>query len=92
MRSSLTKLRDTQHAGRAVPGFDLAVMDEAHRIAGQAEKNPAARRGHRRELVTANGLPIGHLEQRSTRFYQTSGAAASIIWAPSAAAPLEGCR
>ncbi|WP_438307097.1 hypothetical protein ACSHXN_47485 (plasmid) [Streptomyces sp. HUAS TT11] len=28
----------TQNTGYAVPPFDLAVMDEAHRIAGRADK------------------------------------------------------
>ncbi|WP_328786121.1 DEAD/DEAH box helicase [Streptomyces sp. NBC_00273] len=35
---SLDKIRDAQHTGRPVPPFDLAIMDEAHRIAGRADK------------------------------------------------------
>lgn len=35
---SLDKIEQTQHSGYAVPPFDLAVMDEAHRIAGRADK------------------------------------------------------
>ncbi|MET7906214.1 hypothetical protein ABZS86_34075 [Streptomyces sp. NPDC005355] len=32
---SLNKIEETQKTGYAVPPFDLAVMDEAHRIAGR---------------------------------------------------------
>lgn len=35
---SLDKIKETQNTGYAVPPFDLAVMDEAHRIAGRADK------------------------------------------------------
>ncbi|MET8182364.1 Helicase associated domain protein [Streptomyces sp. NPDC005336] len=35
---SLNKIEETQKTGYAVPPFDLAVMDEAHRIAGRADK------------------------------------------------------
>ncbi|WP_166028463.1 DEAD/DEAH box helicase [Streptomyces chilikensis] len=35
---SLTKIEETQHSGFDVPPFDLAIMDEAHRIAGRADK------------------------------------------------------
>ncbi|MEU1017140.1 DEAD/DEAH box helicase family protein [Streptomyces sp. NPDC005898] len=35
---SLNKIQETQRTGYAVPPFDLAVMDEAHRIAGRADK------------------------------------------------------
>ncbi|MFF2789738.1 Helicase associated domain protein [Streptomyces sp. NPDC058049] len=35
---SLDKIRDAQHTGRPVPPFDLAIMDEAHRIAGRPDK------------------------------------------------------
>ncbi|MFI1303374.1 DEAD/DEAH box helicase [Streptomyces sioyaensis] len=35
---SLNKIAETQKTGYAVPPFDLAVMDEAHRIAGRADK------------------------------------------------------
>jgi superfamily II DNA or RNA helicase len=62
---SLTKLRDAQHAGRAVPGFDLAVMDEAHRIAGRAGKkwtlinDQAAIRADRRLFMTATPRSFG---------------------------------
>ncbi|WP_329536857.1 DEAD/DEAH box helicase family protein (plasmid) [Streptomyces sp. NBC_01450] len=39
---SLDKIEQTQSTGYAVPPFDLAVMDEAHRIAGRADKKWAA--------------------------------------------------
>ncbi|MFF7216882.1 DEAD/DEAH box helicase family protein [Streptomyces sp. NPDC008238] len=39
---SLDKVEAAQHTGRSVPPFDLAVMDEAHRIAGRADKRWAA--------------------------------------------------
>ncbi|MFI1415674.1 Helicase associated domain protein [Streptomyces sp. NPDC020707] len=39
---SLDKIEETQNTGYAVPPFDLAVMDEAHRIAGRADKKWAA--------------------------------------------------
>ncbi|WDM16627.1 Helicase associated domain protein [Streptomyces lavenduligriseus] len=35
---SLNKIEETRKTGYAVPPFDLAVMDEAHRIAGRADK------------------------------------------------------
>ncbi|MGK7235792.1 DEAD/DEAH box helicase [Streptomyces hygroscopicus] len=35
---SLNKIEQTQSTKYAVPPFDLAVMDEAHRIAGRADK------------------------------------------------------
>ncbi|MFI1855540.1 Helicase associated domain protein [Streptomyces sp. NPDC020480] len=35
---SLNKIEETQNTKYAVPPFDLAVMDEAHRIAGRADK------------------------------------------------------
>ncbi|MEU5756246.1 Helicase associated domain protein [Streptomyces sp. NPDC047829] len=35
---SLDKIEQTQRTGYAVPPFDLAIMDEAHRIAGRADK------------------------------------------------------
>ncbi|MEV7871427.1 Helicase associated domain protein [Streptomyces sp. NPDC088124] len=35
---SLNKIEQTQNTGYAVPPFDLAIMDEAHRIAGRADK------------------------------------------------------
>ncbi|MFJ6650469.1 Helicase associated domain protein [Streptomyces sp. NPDC091290] len=56
---SLTKIEETQSTGYAVPPFDLAVMDEAHRIAGRADKkwaivNDAQRiRADRRLYMTA---------------------------------------
>nr|WP_329868384.1 Helicase associated domain protein [Streptomyces sp. SP18CS02] len=56
---SLNKIEQTQRTGYAVPPFDLAVMDEAHRIAGRADKkwalvNDAQRiRAHRRLYMTA---------------------------------------
>ncbi|WP_416962312.1 Helicase associated domain protein [Streptomyces sp. Agncl-13] len=39
---SLDKIENTQHTPHQVPAFDLAVMDEAHRIAGRADKKWAA--------------------------------------------------
>lgn len=39
---SLDKIEDTQHTRFPVPPFDLAIMDEAHRIAGRADKKWAA--------------------------------------------------
>ncbi|MEV6182266.1 Helicase associated domain protein [Streptomyces sp. NPDC052015] len=56
---SLDKIEQTQSTGYAVPPFDLAVMDEAHRIAGRADKkwaivNDAQRiRADRRLYMTA---------------------------------------
>ncbi|MGW5679257.1 Helicase associated domain protein [Streptomyces sp. NPDC003860] len=56
---SLNKIEQTQNTGYAVPPFDLAVMDEAHRIAGRADKkwaivNDAQRiRADRRLYMTA---------------------------------------
>jgi Predicted helicase len=35
---SLDKIEATQHTRYTVPPFDLAIMDEAHRIAGRADK------------------------------------------------------
>ncbi|GAA2331260.1 DEAD/DEAH box helicase family protein [Streptomyces cuspidosporus] len=35
---SLNKIEETQNTKYTVPPFDLAVMDEAHRIAGRADK------------------------------------------------------
>ncbi|MER6625423.1 Helicase associated domain protein [Streptomyces sp. NPDC000931] len=39
---SLDKIEQTRNTHFAVPPFDLAVMDEAHRIAGRADKKWAA--------------------------------------------------
>ncbi|WP_234431998.1 DEAD/DEAH box helicase [Streptomyces sp. NRRL S-241] len=56
---SLDKVRDAQHTREDVPGFDLAVMDEAHRIAGRTDKKwalvheNAAIRADRRLYMTA---------------------------------------
>lgn len=56
---SLNKIEETQSTGYTVPPFDLAVMDEAHRIAGRADKKWAivndAKRIHadRRLYMTA---------------------------------------
>ncbi|MFI9650520.1 Helicase associated domain protein [Streptomyces sp. NPDC052040] len=56
---SLTKIEETQKTGYDVPPFDLAVMDEAHRIAGRSDKKWAivndAKRIHadRRLYMTA---------------------------------------
>ncbi|MFD9776073.1 Helicase associated domain protein [[Kitasatospora] papulosa] len=35
---SLDKIEGTQHTSYRVPPFDIAIMDEAHRIAGRADK------------------------------------------------------
>ncbi|MBP2579543.1 superfamily II DNA or RNA helicase [Streptomyces sp. PvR006] len=56
---SLDKVRDAQHTREGVPPFDLAVMDEAHRIAGRTDKkwalvhDNAAIRADRRLYMTA---------------------------------------
>ncbi|MGW1045004.1 Helicase associated domain protein [Streptomyces sp. NPDC002547] len=56
---SLNKIEETQSTGYTVPPFDLAIMDEAHRIAGRADKKWAmvndAKRIHaeRRLYMTA---------------------------------------
>ncbi|MFI1700713.1 DEAD/DEAH box helicase family protein [Streptomyces bobili] len=56
---SLNKIEDAQNTGYEVPPFDLAVLDEAHRIAGRADKkwaiaNDASRlRAERRLYMTA---------------------------------------
>ncbi|GGT02822.1 DEAD/DEAH box helicase [Streptomyces cinerochromogenes] len=56
---SLNKIEETQNTGYDVPPFDLAVMDEAHRIAGRSDKkwaiaNDAQRiRADRRLYMTA---------------------------------------
>ncbi|MFK0025673.1 Helicase associated domain protein [Streptomyces sp. NPDC090798] len=39
---SLDKIEETQNTRYVVPPFDLAIMDEAHRIAGRADKKWAA--------------------------------------------------
>ncbi|MGC0344349.1 Helicase associated domain protein [Streptomyces sp. SLBN-8D4] len=39
---SLDKIENTLHSAFTVPAFDLAVMDEAHRIAGRTDKKWAA--------------------------------------------------
>lgn len=36
--ASLDGIEATQHTGIEVPAFDLAVMDEAHRVSGRADK------------------------------------------------------
>ncbi|WP_318205868.1 DEAD/DEAH box helicase [Streptomyces sp. SCL15-4] len=62
---SLDKIEQTQSSGYAVPPFDLAVMDEAHRIAGRADKkwaivNDAKRiRADRRLYMTATPRIFG---------------------------------
>ncbi|QOV33101.1 Helicase associated domain protein [Streptomyces ferrugineus] len=62
---SLNKIEQTQSTGYAVPPFDLAVMDEAHRIAGRADKKWAlvndAKRIHadRRLYMTATPRIFG---------------------------------
>ncbi|SCD31895.1 hypothetical protein GA0115243_100872 [Streptomyces sp. ScaeMP-e83] len=38
---SLDKIQETRNTAYAVPPFDLAVMDEAHRIAGHLDKKRA---------------------------------------------------
>jgi superfamily II DNA or RNA helicase len=56
---SLDKIENTQHTPHQAPPFDLAIMDEAHRIAGRADKkwatvNDATRiRADRRLYMTA---------------------------------------
>ena len=56
---SLDKVEQTRHSRFEVPAFDLAVMDEAHRIAGRADKkwaviNDATRiKADRRLYMTA---------------------------------------
>ncbi|WP_256864110.1 DEAD/DEAH box helicase family protein [Streptomyces avermitilis] len=37
---SLNKIEETQNTGYAVPPFDLAIMDEAHRIADEGAIHP----------------------------------------------------
>lgn len=39
---SLDKIQETRNTAYAVPPFDLAVMDEAHRVAGRPDKKWAA--------------------------------------------------
>ncbi|WOI60903.1 DEAD/DEAH box helicase [Streptomyces fradiae] len=62
---SLDKIEQTQSSGYTVPPFDLAVMDEAHRIAGRADKkwaiaNDAKRiRADRRLYMTATPRIFG---------------------------------
>ncbi|MFE6839995.1 DEAD/DEAH box helicase family protein [Streptomyces sp. NPDC057705] len=59
---SLDKIRDAQHTGRPVPPFDLAIMDEAHRIAGRPDKkwtvinDAAAIRADRRLYMTRTAM------------------------------------
>ncbi|MFF5344112.1 Helicase associated domain protein [Streptomyces althioticus] len=48
---SLDKIEATQHARYLVPPFDLAVMDEAHRIAGRPDKKWAIANDSRRILA-----------------------------------------
>lgn len=36
--ASLDKIEETQYQGFDVPPFDLAIMDEAHRVSGRADK------------------------------------------------------
>ncbi|MFJ5829577.1 Helicase associated domain protein [Streptomyces sp. NPDC093089] len=56
---SLDKIEATQHTRYTVPPFDLAIMDEAHRIAGRADKkwamvnNTARIHADRRLYMTA---------------------------------------
>ncbi|MFD4175206.1 DEAD/DEAH box helicase [Streptomyces anulatus] len=45
---SLDKIQETRNTAYAVPPFDLAVMDEAHRIAGRPDKKWAAVHDNRR--------------------------------------------
>ncbi|MFJ8159094.1 DEAD/DEAH box helicase family protein [Streptomyces sp. NPDC094468] len=60
---SLTKIKETRNTGFAVPPFDRAVMDEAHRIAGRADKRWAIVRdakrirADRRLYMTATPTP-----------------------------------
>ncbi|WP_407563111.1 DEAD/DEAH box helicase family protein [Streptomyces sp. 184] len=48
---SLDKIEATQHTRYPVPPFDLAVMDEAHRIAGRPDKRWAVANDSRRILA-----------------------------------------
>ncbi|MFE9253500.1 Helicase associated domain protein [Streptomyces sp. NPDC007088] len=48
---SLDKIEAAQHARYPVPPFDLAVMDEAHRIAGRPDKKWAIANDSRRILA-----------------------------------------
>ncbi|MFJ4585138.1 DEAD/DEAH box helicase [Streptomyces echinatus] len=65
---SLNKIAETQNTQFTVPPFDLAVMDEAHRIAGRADKkwaiaNDATRiRAERRLYMTATPRVFAALE------------------------------
>ncbi|MEV6476988.1 Helicase associated domain protein [Streptomyces sp. NPDC051657] len=45
---SLDKIQETRNTAYAVPPFDLAVMDEAHRIAGRPDKKWAAAHDNQR--------------------------------------------
>ncbi|MFJ8719511.1 Helicase associated domain protein [Streptomyces violaceus] len=45
---SLDKIEGTQHARYSVPAFDLAIMDESHRIAGRPDKKWAVINDSRR--------------------------------------------
>ncbi|MDX2407341.1 Helicase associated domain protein [Streptomyces microflavus] len=45
---SLDKIQETRNTAYAVPPFDLAIMDEAHRIAGRPDKKWAAVHDNRR--------------------------------------------
>lgn len=48
---SLDKIEATQHTRHRVPPFDLAIMDEAHRIAGRPDKKWAASNDAQRILT-----------------------------------------
>ncbi|MGW6898844.1 Helicase associated domain protein [Streptomyces sp. NPDC054919] len=48
---SLDKIEGTQHTGYQVPPFDLAIMDEAHRIAGRPDKKWAVVNDPQRTLA-----------------------------------------
>lgn len=62
---SLGKIEQTRHTGYTVPPFDLAVMDEVHRIAGRADKkwaivhDAALIRADRRLYMTATARIVG---------------------------------
>ncbi|MGW4034529.1 DEAD/DEAH box helicase family protein [Streptomyces sp. NPDC004838] len=67
---ALNKIEETEKTGYAVPPFDLAIMDEAHRIASRTDKKWAAvndaKRIHaeRRLYMTAPPLRPPDLDAR----------------------------
>ncbi|MFD7461077.1 MULTISPECIES: DEAD/DEAH box helicase [unclassified Streptomyces] len=86
---SLDKIEQTQNTRFAVPPFDLAVMDEAHRIAGRADKkwaiaNDAQRiRADRRLYMTATprifaAPELAESADTTRRRRRATGAAADV--------------